>query len=131
MKNKRVFNINSQQVRARAAAEVAAIKGEDAMEVIIQPRVDDQTAEQRGFWHVLIKILATELGYTPNAMKAAIKVETWGSEMVEVCEMTVEVVESSSGAKKDEYSKLIETTYRIAAEYGVVLPNPRWSGNER
>jgi len=127
MKNSRRFVINSKLVRARAAAEVAAIKGEDSMEVVIQPHKDDQTAEQRGFFHVLNKILADELGYAPDAMKSAIKVEAWGSEVVEVCEMTVEVVKSSSGAKKDEYAELIEVTYRIAAEYGVVLPSPRWN----
>jgi hypothetical protein len=114
--NKRRFIINSKQVRSKAAAEVAAIKGDDCMEVIIQPHVDDQTASQRGFFHVLVKILADELGYSPNEMKQAIKVQAWGSEMVEVCEMTVEVVKSSAGAKKDEYSELIEVTYRLAAD---------------
>lgn len=126
--NKRRFIINSKQVRSRAAAEVAAIKGDDGMEVLIQPHIDDQTASQRGFFHVLVKILADELGYSPNEMKSAIKVEAWGSDMVEVCEMTVEVVKSSAGAKKDEYSELIEVTYRLAANYGVVLPAPRWNG---
>jgi hypothetical protein len=125
---KRKFIINNQQIRSRAAAEVAAIKGDDCMEVIIQPYVDDQTVEQRGFFHVLVKILADELGYSPDSMKQAIKAETWGTDTVEVCEMTVDVIRSSAGAKKDEYSELIETTYRLAANYGVILPNARWQG---
>ena len=129
MKNSRLFIINSPQVRARAAAEVANIKGEDNLEVIIKPHVDDQTAEQRGFFHALVKIMADDLGYSPDAMKQAIKAECWGMDTVTVGELTVDVIKSSAGAKKHEYSELLETTYRLGAEMGVVLPNARWSGD--
>jgi hypothetical protein len=128
MTNSRTFIIKNPEIRSNAAKAVMAIKGEDNMEVIIKPHKDDQTAEQRGFWHVLIGILAKELGYSPEEMKVAIKAETWGSEQKEVFGKTREVVKSSAGAKKDEYSELIETTYRLGAEYGVVLPNPRYRG---
>ena len=125
----RKFIIKTAEVRSHAAREVMQIRSADSCEVIIQPHVDNQTAEQRGFFHVLIEILAKELGNSPNAMKIDIKRETWGSVIEVVRGAKTEVIKSSAGAKKDEYSELIETTYRIAAEYGVVLPNPRWHGD--
>jgi len=125
--NKRLFVIKSKQVRERAAAEVMAIKGEDGLEVIIQEHKDDQTASQRGFFHVLVKILADELGSSPDATKIDIKRETFGSRKEWVRGAEVEVIESSAKAKRGDYSELIECTYRIAAEYGVILPSARWN----
>ena len=125
----RRFIIKTAEIRSRAAAEVMAIRGEDNMEVIIQPHEENQTAEQRGFWHVLIKILADELGNSPDATKIDIKRETFGSRKDVVRGVEVEVIESSAKAKRGDYSELIETTYRIAAEYGIVLPNARWNGH--
>lgn len=122
----RKFVIKSAEIRSRAAAEVMAIRGEDNLEVIIQEHKDDQTTNQRGFFHVLNKIMADELGYAPDAMKQCIKAECWGVETVTVGELTVDVIKSSASAKKDEYAQLIEVAYRLSAEFGIVLPNPRW-----
>ena len=125
----RRFIIKTPEIRSRAAAEVMAIRGEDNLEVVIQEHKDDQTAEQRGFFHVLIKILADELGSSPDATKIDIKRETFGSRKEMVRGVEVEVIESSAKAKRGDYSELIETTYRISAEYGIVLPNARWNGS--
>ena len=122
----RRFIVKSAEIRSRAAADVMAIRGEDNYEVIIQEHKDDQTVQQRGFFHVLNKIMADELGYAPDAMKQCIKAECWGVETVTVGELTVDVIKSSAGAKKDEYSELIEVAYRLGAGFGIVLPNPRW-----
>ena len=121
----RRFIINSEQIRSNAAQAVLAIRGEDNLEVVIQEHNDDQTDEQRGFYHVLNGILAKELGASPNAMKMDIKRECWGSEMVTVRGHEFEVIMSTTKAKKDQYSELIECIYRVAADLGVVLPAPR------
>lgn len=127
--NKRVFIINSKAARKNAADAVMRIKGDDNLEVIIQPHEDDQTAEQRKFWHVLVKIFADEIGDSPESLKMDIKRETFGVDVVvsKVTGRENEIVKSSTKANKNEYSQLIETTYRLAAEFGVVLPNPRWN----
>ncbi len=78
---------------------------------------------------MLIKILADELGSSPDATKIDIKRETFGSRKEWVRGVEVEVIESSAKAKRGDYSELIESTYRISAEYGIVLPNARWNGS--
>ena len=98
------------------------------MDVVIEGHIDDQTGEQRRFLHVLIGILAKGEGVSPDAMKMDIKRECFGSEMVTVRGHEFEVIKSTTKAKKDEYSELIETTYRIGAFLGHVLPNPRFNG---
>ena len=61
-----------------------------------------------------------------------IKRETFGVDIAvsKVTGKENEIVKSSTKAKRDEYSQLIETTYRLAAECGIVLPTARWGGNE-
>lgn len=123
----RKFIIKTPEIRANAVNAVKHIRGEDNLEVIIRPHKDDQTAEQRGFFHVLVGLIAGELGYSPGDMKQVIKAECWGTHPVTVRGITVEVIKSSAKADKDEYSRLIETAYRVAAECGIELPNPRWN----
>lgn len=122
------FVINSKQVKLNCLAAVKAILGGDDMEVIIQPHVDDQTHEQRQFFHVLVGILAKDLGYNPNEMKQAIKCDYYGSEMKMILGKEREIVQSTTKNNKDEYSLLIEHTYKLAAEQGCVLPNPQYKG---
>lgn len=128
MNNQRYIIINK-DIRRRAAQAVMAIRGDDKLEVIIRPHEDDQTAEQRKFWHVLIKVFADEIGDSPESLKMDIKRETFGVDIAvsKVTGKENEIVKSSTKAKKDEYSQLIETTYRLAANFGIQLPNARWS----
>lgn len=125
---KQLYIINSTQVRQNAAKAVTAIRGDQKLEVIIQPHVDDQTAQQRGYFHMLIKMLADEIGDSPDSVKMDIKRETFGSDVVvsNITGKEQEIVKSSAKAKRDEYSQLIETTLRIAANLGIVLPAPHW-----
>jgi hypothetical protein len=128
MMRNQLYIIKNAEIRKRAAEAVMALRGEDCAEVIIQPHEDDQTAQQRGYFHVLIKILATEIGDSPDSVKMDIKRETFGSDIVtsKITGKEQEVIKSSAKAKKDEYSQLIETTLRIAANFGIVLPAPNW-----
>jgi len=123
------FIIKTAQIRKYASDAVLSIKGEDCLEVIIRPYVDDQTSNQRSFFHVLVGIMAKECGNTPNEMKIAIKEEHYGYESVEVLGKTRTVLQSTTKNNKEDYSALIETTYRIGAELGIILPPPYY--NER
>lgn len=94
--------------------------------ITVEDYKEDKTAEQRAFFHVLCKIFGDETGYTPAEIKALCKVELMGTTLVNLAGREVEVVQSSEKLKKMEYSELIETCYRLAAEAGVILPNARW-----
>ncbi len=119
------FIISSALIRHNAVEAVKAIRGDDKLEVIIKPHIDDQTDAQRSFFHVLNGIMAKEFGCSPDANKMDLKRETWGSTIEVVRGVKVEVVKSSTKAKKDEYSELIETAYRVAAQMGCILPDAR------
>jgi hypothetical protein len=125
--NKRVFHLNSKQVKINAIQAVKEIMGVDDMDVTIEKHQDNQTDDQRAFFHVLVDMLAKSEGVSPEAMKMDIKRECWGSEIVTVRGHEFEVIKSSAKAKKDEYSELIECAYRIGAWLGHVLPNPRYN----
>ena len=111
-----------------AIKAVQEILGEQNMEVIIQPHKEDKTGEQRGWWHVLLKILSDESGYTVEEVKELVKKNLLGTRLIPIGSVSKEVTESSEKQDKIGYSELIEGTYRLAAEAGIVLPNPRYKG---
>ena len=120
----RKFIINSKQVRTNAVNAVKTITGEENLEVIIQEHKENKTQEQRNFFHLLCKILGDEIGYSQSEIKEVVKIEALGLKSVKVGDSIYSVTKSSEEAKKDEYSHLIDTLYRISAELGVNLPNP-------
>lgn len=124
----RKYVINSPQVRSNAARAVSEIKGADNLEVIIQPHRDDKTAEQRGWFHVLCKILGEETGYTKGEVKELVKKAILGTKIIKIGEHEKEVTESSEDQDKIGYSELIDGIYRLGAEAGIALPNPRYRG---
>ena len=81
-----------------------------------------KTDRQRKFFHFLISIFAAETGYTKEEMKQAIKENCFGTIPVSIGGKSFDVLKSSESASRDEYSDLIETCYRLAAESGIDLP---------
>lgn len=126
--NQRRFIIRSKEVRQFAVKTVGEIPAEPLMEVIIRPFKEDKTGEQRAWFHTLCGMLGEELGYTLEEVKEIAKKDCFGAKTVTIADVTREVVKSSEKAKRDEYSALIETVYRLAAFSGVVLPPPRARG---
>lgn len=96
------------------------------MQVIIKLYKKDKTAEQRGFWHVLLSILSEETGYTVGEVKELVKKAELGTKDVMIGNVLHTVTESSEKANRETYSRLIESTYRLAAEAGISLPNPKY-----
>ena len=119
------FIISSPLIKKNALAAVMSIMGEDEMEVIIKKHVDDKTAEQRNWFHTLCGLLSTDTGYTKGQMKELIKQEVIGTTLVKFAGRVREVTCSSEDQNKINYSELIEGAYRIGAEAGIVLPDPR------
>lgn len=125
MNNQRYIIINK-DIRRRAAQAVMAIRGDDKLEVIIRPHVNDKTAEQRAWFHVLCGLFGEATGYTREEIKELVKAEILGTTVITVAGREREVTASSEKQNRAQYSELIEGCYRLAAEAGVVLPNPRW-----
>lgn len=96
------------------------------IEVVVRPERAEKSHEQRGYWHILLRDLGRELGYTKDEMKQVIRREFFGSRWVTLPSgERYEVIPSSEEADRTEYSELIELTLRVGAENGVILSDPR------
>ena len=78
----------------------------------------------------MLKMIGDETGYTAEEVKELVKKSILGTKTVTIGNITKEVTESSESLDKRGYSELIEHTYRLAAEAGVIIPNPRFNIDE-
>lgn len=120
--------VDSKERRDFARNLVANIRREQCpMKVTIEPYIEGHSKEQQALWHVLIKQMADHFGYEPEEMKQIVKVLILGTEVKNFRGKDIEVIPSSQYDEngkitdKQYYSNLIEHTYRIAAEEGLVL----------
>lgn len=102
-----------------------AIKDEDDLEIIVRQRVKEKTDSQRNLWHKLLTEFGAALGYTAQEsttiLKDAVKAELLGTREVTVGEHSHTVPLSSERQDRFNYSGLIEGTYRLAAQEGILL----------
>ena len=128
---KRTFIFLDDQRRDRIKAGLyeclKSLPADKKYRITVEDYKENKTDEQRAFFHVLCKFFSDDTGYTPEEIKQLCKVELMGTTMVNLAGREIEVVKSSETLKKQEYSELIETCYRLAAEAGVVLPSARWA----
>ena len=124
----RVFKIINADVRKNAAKAVMDITGEQKLQVTIEPIKDNKTAEQRGYFHVLCGIMGEETGYTMGQIKELVKIELYGTETVAIMGRQFERLKSSEELDRKGYSALTEQILIMAAEFGIVLPPPRYNG---
>jgi len=119
--------IDSKSRRALAVDLVKSITHEPLMEVIIQPHIEPHSKEQRNLFHALCRQWGNEAGYTMGQVKEAVKQHVYGTDTITIGGKTVTVTGSTEvtadGKLRDkaDYSELIEHTYRLAAEDGIVL----------
>ena len=122
--------INSKSRRDLARSMVGNIRGDEKMEVIIQPHIEKKSDEQRGWFHFLCREMSKDTGYTEGEIKELVKYETYGSKIVRIGDTSAEVTcssevdENGKPRGKADYSQLIDGAYRIGAEAGIALPNP-------
>ena len=95
--------------------------------ITVEDYKEDKTAEQRAFFHTLCGIFGEQTGYTKGEIKELCKVELMGTTVITLGGKTTEVTKSSETLHKLEYSELIETCYRLAAEAGISLPSARYA----
>ena len=92
-------------------------------DVRIKPHVKAKTVSQRGWWHKLLELWGIEIGFTQGQCKEMVKGYHFGWKRATVA--GIEFM-AADGSSEDEnrvgYSALIETTYWLAAEMEVILP---------
>ena len=85
-----------------------------------------RTLPQNAFWHMHVGIIAKDLGYDPDEMKAIIKCKFLKRQKVD--ERTGELfdyIAETRTLNKMEFMELIDKTMRWASEtFGIVLPDP-------
>ena len=120
--------INSRERKALALNMIKNIMEPDCpIKVTIEPYIEGHTKEQRALFHVLARQYGAAKGYTEGQMKLAIKYVVYGSHTVDIGGESIEVPASSERTEdgklrdKADYSELIEHTYRLAAEDGIIL----------
>lgn len=131
MNFKRTFIFLDDQRRDRVKAGLyeclKSLPTDKKYRITVEDYKEDKTAEQRAFFHTLCGIFGDETGYTKGEIKELCKVELMGTTVITLAGKTTEVTASSETLHKLEYSELIETCYRLAAEAGISLPSARWA----
>lgn len=111
------------EIKVNCLTHISHLDPGKTWDVVITQHVNSKTAEQRGWFHKLCQIWGAEAGLTLGEMKTIIKGKYFGLKEVEFMGMTVVMPDGhteSLGWK--HYSGLIELTYQMAAEAGVLLP---------
>ena len=117
------FKFTVPGVKGNCLLKISSLSEDGTWQVQIKKLEHSKTIEQRNFFHMLCKLMGDELGYTWGEIKELCKQECLGVRGVKVGTVYREVTKSSETATREEYSQLIETIYRLAAQAGVYLPN--------
>ena len=97
----------------------------DGIDITIEPLVYDHTKSQSRYYHKYCREFANYTGNTHDEMHDEILCAAYGSEIVQTkIGPRRRPLKRSSDAKRTEYSVLIDTLIRIAAECGFVIPPP-------
>lgn len=91
------------------------------LEIIVREEDKEKSHDQRKLWHAMLQEFAQELGYWPEEMKQVVKRQFLGAKTIKVGGKDYEVIPSSEGLTRKQYSELIEFTYALAAEQGITL----------
>ena len=99
--------------------------GDEGLVLTIKPPMRFKTRSQENYYRKWCGQFAKYCGLTPDEMHEEILCITYGSEEVETKFGTRRrPVQRSSSASVKEYSELVETLIRVAAEMGFAVPPP-------
>lgn len=117
--------VANEKHRQKAIELIQKWKLSKPMELIGKPYKYDKTKEQRNWFHSLCRMFGKETGYTEGEIKDYVKQAYFGTKEVKIGKQVKVVADGSSeGLKREPYSELIETLYRLAAEAEIPLPAP-------
>ena len=101
------------------------IKGEDGMEVVFRKITDDGSKAQEAWFNILCRMIAKETGDDVEAIKTSVKVKAFGRHTAKIGGVSIDFVPRSNYYGMEGYSQLIERSYQLGAELGIILPEPR------
>lgn len=91
----------------------------------LRPLFRNKSQQQRNFFHAVCTDIGEQMGLTMGQVKEAVKQEEFGFEEFKAFGRWYRTVQSSEDADRENYSKLIDTAIRWAAEGGVIVKDPR------
>lgn len=106
-------------------------EAKNGITIEIRPFVHGQTSPQRGYYHKWKNEFAEHCGMTPDEMHEEILCQAYGSEVHETrMGRRIRPVKRSSQANRVEYSVLIDTLIRVAANMDFIVPPPQREADE-
>jgi hypothetical protein len=113
---------NLTRVKQSVWLELKRLDFKQPKEITIGDYTEKKTGEQRNSFHLLCKLFADETGYTLHEIKELVKFQEFGTNLILIGGVEHGVSISSESLKRTDYARLIEATYRLAAQGGIVLP---------
>lgn len=107
------------------ADELRAIfrQAERGIQCTVEPLKLDQTDQQRGYYWMWLRNFANFCGATPDETHEHILCEAFGASYHRtMLGLMKRPIQRSSESKREDYSHLIETLIRVAAEMGFIIP---------
>lgn len=94
-------------------------------ELVVRSERVEKTDAQRALFHAVCADIAPLWALPPRAVKLRVKADFYGVEVIDRDGVIVGVVPSSEDSDREEYSRLIEHAYQMAAESGHHIPDRR------
>lgn len=111
------------QIEAELREIVA--KSKKGMTLEIKPYVASHTRQQEKYYWKWVREFADHTGNTPDEMHDHLLRETYGTEYIETAiGIRARPRQRSSTADVNEYSRLIDTLIRVAAQLDFIVPPP-------
>ena len=117
--------LNTRDAKREALRILWGIKGEDGMEVVFRKITDDGSKAQEAWFNILCRMIAKDTGDDVEAIKVSVKVKAFGRHTATIGGVTVDFIPRSNLYGMEGYSQLIEGTYQLGAELGIILPDPK------
>lgn len=122
----RIGNSRKRWLEVLSSLSNLLIKPEDDLQLTVGPARKEKTTAQRKLFHALCKEAGDHIGLTKGQVKEIVKEEHFGRDEVKTPDGKVHsVLQSSEEADRPDYSDLIETLLRWAAENGIALDTRR------
>jgi len=103
------------------------------LQVNLSEYISEFSQSQQGYFHMCCKIMGDALGYSLEDIKRLVKKELWGTEIVTIAGVEIEIYKSMAKGQSNklDYMDAIETLLRLAAEASVYIPDSDRQWQER
>src|SRR5580765_5443034 len=109
-----------EQTKERAIARIKAIKPdqENPLAIWIGPYKKIRSLEQNAAYWRLVALVADATGHTRDTLHTFFKKSAFGVRIEDIGGQLLEVIPSSAGVSRGDFSELIEHVQRFIAEHG-------------